>query len=113
LAERARESAVLMRSPQPVARSRVKLRSGRVQSLIALRLLRERRVKTAMGNDRNAQVRGEGKCLAFDALVLGVAMVRVKAFEVAPGGTMGGLNDAFARLGRPVAASAMGLDMLP
>ena len=38
LAERARELAVLMRSPQPVARSRVTLRSARVKSLISLGL---------------------------------------------------------------------------
>ncbi len=113
MAERARESAVLMRSPQAVARSRVRLRSARVNSLIALRLLRERRVKTAMGNDRNAHVTGEWTGLVFDAVVFGVAIVRVKVFEVEPGGTVGGLNEAFARLGSPVAASVMGLDMLP
>ena len=66
-----------------------------------------------MGNDSNAHVIGEGRGLVFDAVVLGVAMVRVKAFEVAPGGTMGGLNEAFARFGSPVAARVMGLDMLP
>jgi len=49
----------------------------------------------------------------FDAVVLGVAMVRVKALGVDPGGSVGGLKDAVARLGRPVAASVMGLDMLP
>jgi len=102
-----------MRSPQPVARSRAKLTSARVASLIVLLLLRERRVKTAMGNDRKAQVRGEWIGLLSDAMVLGVAIVRVKEFGVEPGGTMGGLNEAFARLGSPVAARVIGLDMLP
>src|ERR1700675_1936085 len=102
-----------MRSPQPVARSRAKLTSARAAGLIVLLLLRERRVRTARGNDRKAQVRGEWIGLLFDAVVLGVAMVRVNAFDVEPGGTMGGLKEAFARLGSPVAARVMGLDMLP
>ena len=49
----------------------------------------------------------------FDAVVFGVAMVRVKVLVVEPGGRMGGLNEALARLGSPVAARVMGLDMLP
>ena len=81
--------------------------------MMALRRLRERRAKMAMGHDRNAQVMGEGCGLVFDAVVLGVATVRVTEFEVEPGGTMGGLNEACARLGSPVAASEIGLDMLP
>jgi hypothetical protein len=64
-----------------------------------------------MGLRRNAHMAGE--CLLSDALVLGVAIVRVKVFEVAPGGRVGGLNEAFARLGSPVAARVMGLDILP
>jgi hypothetical protein len=32
---------------------------------------------------------------------------------VDPGGRVGGLKEAVARLGRPVAASVMGLDMAP
>ena len=53
-----------------------------------------------MGSDRNAHVTGEWRGLPFDAVVLGVAIVRVTEFEVEPGGTMGGLKEAFARLGR-------------
>ena len=113
MAERARESAVLMRFPQPVARSEIRLRSVRMNSFMALPLWRERRVKTAMGNDRNAHLRGEWRGPGFKAVVFGVAMVKVKVLEVEPGGTMGGLNEAFARLGSPVAANVMGLDMLP
>lgn len=66
-----------------------------------------------MGNNRNAQVTGEEGGLRFDAVVLGVAIVRVTEFEIEPGGTIGGLKEAFARLGSPVAASVIGLDMLP
>ena len=46
-------------------------------------------------------------------MVLGVAMVRVKVFVADPGGTIGGLNDAVAKFGRPVAARVMGLDRFP
>src|SRR5882757_6374842 len=102
-----------MRSPQPVAKSGVRLRSARVSSLFVLRLLRGRRVKTAMGDNRNAHFMGEWRDLVLDAVVLGVAIVRVKELEVEPGGTMGGLNEAFARFGSPVAARVIGLDMLP
>jgi len=83
-----------------------------VKSLIALRRWRGRRVKSAMGHNRNAMVM-EWRCLAMEAVVFGVAMVKVKVFEVEPGGTVGGLNEAFAGLGSPVAARVMGLDMLP
>lgn len=113
MAERARASAVLMRSPQPVARSAVKLSSASVASLIALRRWRRQGVKSAMGDNRNAKAIDELWRLALDAVVLGVAIVKVNEFEAEPGGTMGGLNDAFARFGSPVAASVIGLDILP
>ena len=48
-----------------------------------------------------------------EAVVFGVAMVRVKVLVEEPGGTVGGLKDAVARLGSPVAASVMGLERLP
>src|SRR5260370_300476 len=102
-----------MRSPQRVARNRVRLRSARVKSLMALRLVRKRRVKTAMGSDRNAQVVGEGRGLVLDAVVLGVATGRGKEFEAEPGGTVGGVNEGLGRVGSAVAARKMGLDMLP
>ena len=66
-----------------------------------------------MGNKRKAQAIGEELVQLFLAVVLGVAMVRVKVLAVDPGGSVGGLKEAVARLGRPVAARAMGLDMLP
>ena len=66
-----------------------------------------------MGNDRNVHLTGDARDLVFEAVVFGVAMVRVKEFEVEPGGTMGGLKEAFARFGSPVAARVMGLDILP
>src|SRR5437870_3954013 len=102
-----------MRSPQPVMRSGIRLRSARVKSLIALRRWRGRRVKSAIGDKRNARVMGGRSGKVLDAVVFGVAMVKVKVFEVEPGGTMGGLKEALARFGRPVAARVMGLDMLP
>src|SRR5437763_16148755 len=101
-----------MRSPQPVAKSGVKLRSARLATLIALRR-RGQIVKSASGDKRNAKSMDEWWRLALDAVVLGVAMVKVNEFEAEPGGTMGGLNDAFARFGSPVAASVIGLDILP
>ena len=70
-------------------------------------------MKSARGDSRNASVMGDRRCLPRDAVVLGVAMVRVNEFEVEPGGIVGGLNEAFARFGSPVAARVMGLDMLP
>src|SRR5580704_19358493 len=102
-----------MRFPQPVASSGIRLRSARTNSLAVLRPLRARRLKTATGDKTNAQVMGEERAPEFDAVVLGVAMVKVNVFDVEAGGTMGGLNEAFARLGSPVAARVMGLDMLP
>jgi len=70
-------------------------------------------VKSAMGDNRNAKAMDDWWRLVLDAVVLGVAMVRVNDFEVEPGGTMGGLKDAFARFGSPVAERVIGLDMLP
>src|SRR5437764_10350585 len=102
-----------MRSPQPVMTSGVRLRSPRVNSFKDLRRWCGRRVKSARGDSRNASVMGDRRCLPRDAVVLGVAMVRVKDFEVEPGGTMGGLNEALARFGSPVAARVMGLEMFP
>ena len=66
-----------------------------------------------MGSKRNAQVMVGGAGLALCAVELGVAMVKVKALVADPGGSVGGLKDAVARLGRPVAARVMGLDMAP
>ena len=57
---------------------------------------------------------GEGVVLAglfVKAVVFGVAIVRVKVLM--PGGSVGGLNEAVARFGRPVAARVMALERLP
>ena len=72
--------------------------------------LRGRRVRVAMGINKSAHLI-EG-WLVFWAVVFGVAMVRVKVLVVDPGVIVGGLKDAVARLGRPVAARVIGLDIV-
>src|ERR1700677_1633944 len=100
-----------MRSPQPEQKVRVRLMIAKAKSVMLLRGLRGRRMSPAAGNRRRAQkVEGVGSCLS--AVVLGVVMVRVK-FGAAPGGREAGLKEAVARLGRPVAARAIGLARLP
>ena len=70
-----------------------------------------RRARGAMGSNRSAQADGwMGAGCCSEAVVFGVAMVRVKVLVVAPGGRVGGLKEAVARLGRPVAARVMGLE---
>ena len=86
-----------------------------MKSFAVMRQLRGRKARIAVGKNRNAQVTGGWVRvgLFFSAVVLGVAMVRVKALVMPPGGRVGGLKEAVARLGRPVAARVIGLDMLP
>ncbi len=47
----------------------------------------------------------------FQVAEPGVAMVRVKVLVVGPGGRVGGLKEAVARSGSPVAARVIGLDI--
>ena len=87
--------------------------NAKINGFGAKRWFRGRRVRAAMGHRRSAQVIGEGEEGFFDAVVFGVAMVRVKVLVADPGGSVGGLKEAVERVGRPVAARAIGLDMLP
>jgi hypothetical protein len=100
----------LMRSPQPSASMRVALSRVRVSSLGALR---GRVARSASGLRRRAQSIGFLFAEGLFATVLGVAIVRVNMEFVVPGRMTGGLKEAVARLGRPVAARVMGLERLP
>ena len=85
-----------------------------MRSFVAMLGLR-RGISAAIGIRRDAQrIFAEvWIALLFFAGVFGVAMVSVKVLVEAPGGRIGGLKDAVARLGRPVAASVIGLDIFP
>ena len=113
MAAMARASAVLMRSPQPVESRRVRLRRVRMKNFVGMRLLRGRTTRVATGNNRNAHLRDGWVGALSSAAVFGVAMVRVKVLFVLPGGRVGGLKEAVARFGRPVAASVIELEMAP
>jgi hypothetical protein len=102
-----------MRSPQPAVNRRVRLRSVRVKRFVVMRQRRGRKTRDVMGSNRNAHLMDGWVGARSNAAVIGVAMVRVKVLFVLPGGRVGGLKEAVARFGRPVAASVIGLDMAP
>jgi hypothetical protein len=87
--------------------------SATATSLIAIPRLRRPRTKPASGHTKKAHTRCELDGLLCDAVVFGVVIVIVKALAAAPGGRMGGLKEAVARLGKPVAAKVTGLEMAP
>ncbi len=84
-----------------------------MKSFVVMRLRRGRKTRGATGSNRNAQLMDGLLETLSNAAVFGVAMVRVTVLFVLPGGRVGGLKEAVARFGRPVAASVMGLEMAP
>ena len=84
-----------------------------MKSFVVMRQRRGRTTRVATGNNRNAHLKDGWVGTLSSATVFGVAMVRVKVLFVLAGGRAGGLKEAVARFGRPVAASVIGLDMAP
>jgi len=78
-----------------------------------MRQRRGRKTRGATESNRNAHLMDGWVEALSNSAVFGVATVRVKVLFVLPGGRVGGLKEAMARFGRPVAASVIGLDMAP